>query len=56
MGLHKQKKNPSCNTEYMAPPKDVNNTGYNEAPAKYMANPEKGFWASIKKLFNKKEK
>ena len=32
-------------------PVDINNTGYDEEPAKYMANPKKGFWKSIKETF-----
>ena len=32
-------------------PVDVNKTGYNEDPAKYMAAPKKGFWKSIKNAF-----
>lgn len=35
--------------------KSVNDTGYNEKPAQYMANPKKKFWETIKNLF-KKEK
>ena len=35
--------------------KNINKTGYNEEPAKYMANPRRGFWSSLCKLLNKKE-
>jgi len=37
----------------MSKPRSVNDTGYNEEPAKYMANPKAGFWKAIKRLFKK---
>lgn len=45
-----------CNTTEESKPHDINDTGYNEAPAQYMANTEKGFWKTIKGIFNKEKK
>jgi hypothetical protein len=42
-----------CDRVEVSTPRSVNDTGYNEEPAKYMANPKAGFWKTIKKLFNK---
>ena len=36
-------------------PVDVNKTGYNEEPAKYMANKKKGFWKTLKSAFGVSE-
>ncbi len=52
MDSSEPKKKPGCNTTGESGPVEVNKTGYNEEPAKYMANPKKGFWETIKKLFN----
>ena len=51
MGEHKRKKNTDIKVD--SPPIEVNNTGYREEPAKYMAAPAKGFWASFKKAFGR---
>ena len=34
--------------------KDINETAYNEAPARYMAAPKKLFWELINKIRGKK--
>lgn len=44
-----KKRNRACEVVEESKPVDVNKTGYNEEPAKYMANPKKGFWDTIKK-------
>ena len=38
------------NQVFNSEPIDINNTGYSEEPAKYMANPKKGFWNTIKRI------
>ena len=43
----------SCEITVESEPRDVNRTGYEEEPAKYMADPVKGFLKSIKRLFKK---
>ena len=42
--------------EVISGPADVNETGYNEEPAKYMAAPAKGFWKSIRRAFGMNSK
>lgn len=56
MDLYKQKKNPGCNVSYEAPPKDINNTGYDEASAKYIIAPKKHFNLALKEALDKWEK
>ena len=56
MGEARRRKKLGCEVEYKSEEKDINKTGYDEEPAKYMAAPAKGFWRSIKKVFNIKEK
>ena len=51
MGEAKRKKNPDVEMVVNSGPVDLNKTGYDEEPAKYMAAPAKGFWKSIKKAF-----
>lgn len=53
MDMPKQK--PGCDMKIESEPKDVNQTGYNEEPAKYAANPRKGFWSTICRIFNQEE-
>lgn len=43
-----------CNTVEDSKPRSVNDTGYNEEPAKYMANPKKGFNDALRKALDKK--
>lgn len=40
-----------CNTVEESKPRSVNETGYDERPAKYMANPLKGFWQAVREFF-----
>lgn len=40
-----------CNAVEESTPHSVNDTKYDEAPAKYMSNPMKGFWQAIKDFF-----
>ena len=54
MGTQKPKR--GCEVTEESGKRDINKTGYDEAPAKYMANPEKGFWETIRLLFKKKER
>ena len=46
---------PNVEIKVTSEPHDINKTGYDEEPAKYMANPRKGFWNTICKIFNQKE-
>ena len=42
---------PNVEIKVESGPVDINKTGYDEEPAKYMANKPKGFWKSIKEAF-----
>lgn len=41
-----------CEEIIESSPISVNETGYDEEPAKYMANPVKGFFKAIKNIFS----
>lgn len=36
-----------CNCTEASVPHEVNETGYNDEPARYSANPEAGFWRTV---------
>lgn len=40
-----------CEVEFQSEEKDINDTGYNEGPAKYIAAKAKCFWEEIRKVF-----
>ena len=44
----------ACEIVVESKPHDINDTGYNEEPAKYMANTKKGFNDALAKALNKK--
>lgn len=49
-----QKHSKKCEVVVESTPRSVNDTGYNEEPAKYMANPEKGFNNALARALDKR--
>lgn len=52
VGTKKPKK--GCEITEVSKPRSVNDTGYNDEAAKYMANPEKGFNDALRRALDKK--
>ena len=49
----KSKNTLGCNTVVESTPRPVNDTGYREGPARYMADPKKHFNDALKKALDK---
>lgn len=49
-----QKPKKKCEIVVESTPLSVNDTGYNEKPAQYMANPEKGFNNALARALDKR--